>query len=605
MWPFSNQARHHTSHLDKRGDKKLEIRNHLQRPSRTHPIPSTQLIETLQTAQQELEYLQNIDVIAVKDLITECKTFQKTLSTFINPLHGTDVQSLDVYNGNIEDAYTRLKNTVGQSPDINIRRFYFGRVHPTPALLAFENGLASNQMVDQDILRLMQRFEDTERLSMEDPVIHQWVHDMVAAVGHITVEKQWSQLLIDVMGGNTLVFIEGASEVLVMDTVSYPARAIERAETERSVTGPQEAFNEVGLTQMNLIRRRIKSPRLHFDLITTGDLTQTMVLVAHIEGITNPAIVLAVKRRLTTLKISGLQYSHALEPFLTDQRSLFPQVRSTERVDIIVRDLLQGKVAILVDNDPFVLAVPATFMDFYQTSDDYTASFWTGSMERMVRLFGLFVGLLLPPLYIAFVTVNPELLPLKFVMSIAGSRLDIPFPPLLEVLIMWVIIEVLREAAIRLPKALSNTLGTVGAIVVGTAIVKAGLVDNLMIIIITLTALGLFTSPEYVMATPWRILFWILVFSSYLFGLYGIVVALMMILGYLARMENFGVPYLSPFGPIRWRDLKDSWVKWPETALKYRPSALRTIHPRQIANAPHPSRALHLHRVQKERRSYE
>ncbi|MHB1612319.1 MAG: spore germination protein [Sulfobacillus sp.] len=563
-------------------------------------------MRTLITAEQEIERIEGLDLNRVSDLITESETLQKVLNTFIHTFNSSArAQSIDVYNGSAEDAYNRLKNTVGRSPDINIRRFYLGRIHRIPAVLVFEDGLASNQMIDQDTLALMQRYEEMESLSMQgSPAIQQFVHDSVTSVAHCTTENLWSRLLIKLMGGNTLVFIEGATEVLVVDTVSYPARAIERPETERAVKGPQESFNEVALTQMNLIRRRIKSPNLHFDLITTGELTQTMVLVAHIEGITNSDLVMAVKRRLSVVNIAGLQYSHSLTSFLvTHPRSLFPQLRSTERVDVIVRDLIQGKVAVLVDNDSFVLSLPATFMDFYQTTDDYTVSFWTASMERLIRLFGLFVGLLLPPLYIAFVTVNPELLPLKFVMSIAGSRVDIPFPPLLEVLVMWVIIEVLREAAIRLPKSLSTTLGTVGAIVVGTAIVKAGLVDSLMIIIITLTALGLFTSPVYEMATPWRILFWVLVISSYLFGLYGIVITLLMIITYLASLENFDIAYLSPFGPIRCRDLKDSWVKWPESSLNMRPSYLHTKHPPKGSNTSMTRSPLHI--VQKERDAYE
>ncbi len=608
MWPFRRHRHHHEPLRENTPDIPL-IENHLS--SRPLPAgPEAHLMDTLNTAEEELRRIRGLNITVLQDLITETKTFQNALTTFIHTIKPSknsqgsqSIQSVDVYNGSVDDAYERLKNTVGQSPDINIRRFYLGRTHRIPVVLVFEDGLAENQMIDQDTIALMQRYEDTEKLSELGPSIHQFVHDSIASVGHSTVETHWSKLLVKLMGGNTLVFIEGAAEVLVMDTVHYPARAIERPGTERAVKGPQESFNEVALTQMNLIRRRIKSPDLHFDLITTGTLTQTMVLVSHIEGVTNPELVLAVKRRLAVADVAGLQYSSTLAPYLvTRPMSLFPQLRSSERVDVIVRDLLQGKVAILVDNTPFAVTVPATFMDFYQTTDDYTVSFWTGTMERLIRLFGLFVGLLLPPFYIAFVSVNPNLLPLKLIMTISGSRQDLPFPPLLEVVIMWIIIEVLREAAIRLPKGLSTTLGTVGAIVVGTAIVKAGIVDSLMIIIITLTALGLFTSPVYEMATPWRILFWALIASAYLFGVYGIVLALVMIIAHLASLENFGVAYLSPFGPIRWRDLKDSWVKWPESTLVKRPSYLRTLTPRKWASSPRPMNNPALHKVQKQRR---
>ncbi|WP_028962783.1 spore germination protein [Sulfobacillus thermosulfidooxidans] len=603
MWPFSWLKRriHQTP-----APKAPVIEDHLddKRPLQTPP-GSEKLMNNLVITQQTLEDITGVDLGLLQDLITETKTFAKELETLENTVkqQGSTTQSLDIYNGSVEDAYNILQNTVGQSPDVIIRRFYLGRKHRVPALLVFNDGLADNQMVDQDIIFLMQRYQDAEELWENGPKIHQYVHDSIVSVGHVTVENRWTKLLPDMMGGNTLVFIQGASQVLVLDTVKYPARAIETPNTERAVKGPQESFNEVVLTQMNLIRRRIKSPALHFDPLSIGSYTKTVVIIAHIEGITNPELVMSVKRRLRGVKLDGLQYSNALVPYLTTHPlSLFPQVRSTERVDIIVRDLLLGKVAILVDNTPYPLTVPSTFMDFYQTTDDYTGNFWEASLERLVRLFGLFVGLLLPPFYVAFVSVNPDLLPLKLVITIAGSRESVPFPPVLEVLIMWIIVEVLREAAIRLPKELSTTLGTVGAIVVGTAIVKAGIVDSIMIVIITLTALGLFTSPVYEMATPWRILFWVLVFAAYFLGLYGMVLAIMMILAHLTSLENFGVAYLSPFGPMRLRDLQDSWIRLPLSLLKKRPSYLRPVKTRKMgSNIPKPMKNPQLYSTQQDR----
>jgi hypothetical protein len=469
-----------------------------------------------------------------------------------------------------------------------LRRFYIGRNQQLPALLVCEDGLSDNQMIDQDTIYLLQRYENVETLQQNPAIAHQIIHDSVVSIGHAAVETEWSKLVVDVMGGNTLLFIEGCTEVLVLDTVKYPARAISAPTTERAVKGPQEAFNEVILTQMNLIRRRIKGGQLHFDPLIIGELSHTMVVIAHVEGVTNPALVLSVKERLASVTLANLEYSNALTSVLSDNPgSLFPQVRATERADIISRDLALGKVAILVDNTPYAMTVPATFMDFYQTTDDYTGSFWEGSLERIIRFVGLFIGLLLPPLYVALVSVDPELLPTRLVVTIEGSRLGVPFPPVFEVIIMWVIIEILREAAIRLPKGLSTTLGTVGAIVVGTAVVKAAVVSDLMIVIITLTALGLFTSPVYDMATPWRVLFWFVIGASYIFGTYGIILAVVAIIAHLASLENYNVPYLSPFGPMNFRDLKDSLIRFPYAALSHRPSYLQTVNPVQRKEPKH------------------
>ncbi len=595
MWPFSR-------HKAKFNAKRSTIPSHPDQPPKSQAM---KLVETLKTSEETLEHLTGFDLGLLKDLVTETQTFSKRLEAlgldWASGNSSTPAKTLDEFSGNIEAAYDRLKSTVGQSPDIIIRRFFIGQRQQVPALLTFVDGLASNEMIDQDTVTLMQSFKGTTSLQLNPLIAHQIIHDSVVSVGHATVETKWSKLIIDLMGGNTIVFIQGCPEVLVLDTVNYPARAIPTPMTERAIKGPQEAFNEVILTQMNLIRRRIKSPNLHFDPVKIGQLSQTMVVVAHVEGVTNPELVMAIKRRLASIQIDTLVYSNTISESLSSSRSLFPQVRSTERADIVARDLSMGKVAIMVDNTPDVLTLPATFIDFYQTTDDYTASFWEASLERLVRLLGLFVGLLLPPLYIALSSVDPELLPTKLVITIAGSRVGIPFPPIFEVIIMWTIIEILREAAIRLPKGLSTTLGTVGAIVVGTAVVKAALVSDIMIVIITLTALGLFTSPVYEMAVPWRILFWFVILAAYFLGIYGIILALIVILAHLASMENFGVPYLSPFGPLRVRDLKDSWVRFPERNMVYRPVSLRTVSPKQRTRHPQkPMVSPQLHQAQKE-----
>lgn len=558
----------------------------------------------LATTEDALQGVSDIDLGMVKSVLTQAQTLGQRLEAFVDDLTSSassDPGSLDTYSGNIEAAYARLKSTVGGSADVIVRRFKIGRERPLPALLAFVDGLADSQMVDQDTILLMQRFKDAETLSKNPPQAYTLIQESVIAVGHATVKTQWSQLLVDLMGGNTLVFIGDCPQVLVLDTIKYPARSISNPTTERAVKGPQEAFNEVVLTQMNLIRRRIKSPSLRFDSMKVGILSQTTVIIAYIQGLTNPELIEAVRRRLSTMNVATVEYANTVADGLISSRSLFPQVRSTERVDMAVRALSLGKVAVLVDNTPYVLILPSTFMDFYQTTDDYTVGFWQASLERIIRLLGLFIGLMLPAFYVALTSVDPELLPTKLVITIAGSRVGIPYPPIVEVAIMWITIEILREAAIRLPKGLSTTLGTVGAIVVGTAVVKAGLVSDIMIVIITLNALALFTSPVYEMATPWRILFWVVVLAAYFLGIYGIILSALAILAHLASLENFGVPYLSPFGPLRIRDLKDSWIRAPKDTLVFRPAYLRTLHP--IKRIPHPHKPMahpQLHQTQKE-----
>lgn len=565
MWPFSRRRNGYKEPQPSSGQS-------LSAPT----SQAAALSQNVKTADAAISVTSGMDFTLLKDIITETSTLEKRLSSFTTDLAGSG--SLDAFSGNVASAYERLKNTVGQSPDIIIRRFFIGTTVKIAAVLAFVDGLSDSQIIDQDTIMVSQEYDRAYAISQDPKRAHQIVHDSVVASGHLTVETSWQKLLVKLMGGNTILFIEGTQNVLVVDTVKYPARSISTPTTERTVLGAQEAFNEVILTTMNLIRMRMKTPDLHFDNISIGTLSHTNVAIAHIEGLTNPAIVSAAKQKLSVAELAELQTGQELVPYLTDRaNTLFPLIRRTERPDVVARELSMGKIAILVDNTPFVMVMPNTLMDFYQTIEDYTMNSWYGTLERLIRFLGLFLGLLLPPLYIALTSVNPDLLPTKMVLTIAGSRVGLPLPPIFEVLTMWAIIEVLREAALRLPKELSNTLGTVGAIVVGTAIVKAGIVSPLMIVIITLTALGLFTSPSYEMAVPWRVLFWVLIVVSYFLGLYGIILALLLILAHLASLEVFGVPYLSPFGPYHGRDMRDTFVRFPEPMMAKRPTSLQPL----------------------------
>lgn len=578
MWPFGQRRRGSVPVID----------NHLADAAASddgpHPagFPSTvdasvESMGTLGSVQSTLTDINGTDPLLLKRLITESESLKGRLDALLTDLHATG-GATDSFGGNVDAAYTRIKNTVGQSPDIILRHFTVGKTLRWPALLAFADGMVDNEMVDQDTLLVMQSYDLAAKDAAEPKKIHELAHHSILTVGHIGKESSWDKILDKLTYGSALVFIHGCTDVLVLDTVKFTARSISRPDSEPSIKGPQEAFNDIILTHMNQIRRRIRTPWLHFDALEVGGYTKSTVLVCHIEGLTNPELVAHIKSRVESIDRDYVQQCNEVTSYLTGKQStLFPLVRLTERVDWAVRDLLNGKVVLMVDNDPFVASMPCTLMDFYQTSQDYVFSAWEATLVRIVRLLGLLLGLYLMPLYIALFSVDPDLVPTKLVLTIAGSRLGIPFPPIMEVIIMWVIIEILREAANRLPKELAVTLGTVGAVVVGTAIVKAGIVDPIMIVIATLSALGLFTSPTFEMTSAWRWLFWGLTFAAYMLGMYGLLLFSVGIVAYICSLESFGVPYFTPFGPLRVPDLADTWIRLPITGFTNRPVANRAV----------------------------
>ncbi len=461
VWPFDRRSH----------PRRPSVPNHLDDRRPSPPSPSAVAVAPITQSQSVLRRVQSGDPEAVRALVQEASSLKHRLDAMIADSQDTGGH-LDRFGGRVEAAYTRLKHTVGQSPDIILRRFTIGRTLAWPALLAFADGMVDNIMVDQDTVRVSELYDFAASQTTDPAAIHRHVQEAVIAIGHVTTTQHWSKLLDQLTYGSTLLFVDGSATVLVLDTVKFAARAIARADSEPSIKGPQEAFNDILLTHMNQIRRHIRTSWLKFDTLTVGGYTKTTVLVAHIEGLTNPALVATVKQRVSQVRVDEVQETNQIVERIVDRRlSLFPLARLTERVDWVCRDLLRGKVAILVDNDPFVSLVPATLMEFYQTTQDYAFSFWEATLVRMIRLIGLVLGLYLLPAYIALTSVDPDLAPTKLILTIAGSREGIPFPPVMEVIIMWIIIEILREAANRLPKELATTLGTVGAVVVGTPIV--------------------------------------------------------------------------------------------------------------------------------------
>ncbi len=293
--------------------------------------------------------------------------------------------------------------------------------------------------------------------------------------------------------------------------------------------------------------------------------------VAYIEGIANPELVTTAAERLRAIRVDGVVTSTQIGGLIRDHpRSIFPTIRATERVDITVWRLLQGAVAIMLDGDPFVLLAPAPLIDFYRTAMDYSSSWVDTSFVRMIRFLGWIFGIYLPALYVALAMVTPSILPNNLFVVMQAASIGLAFPAIIQIVLMILVIETLREAAIRLPKALSTTIGTVGAIVVGTAIVKAGLVNTQIIVMTTLTALSLFSTPVYELASTWRIINWFMLSIALVLGIVGIVLGTMAIIAVLVDMTTFGTPYFEPWAPFRAVDWHDSVVRVPWTMITHR-----------------------------------
>lgn len=423
-------------------------------------------------------------------------------------------------------------------------------------LIAYIDGLTATEMVDQDVV---QRLLGT-KLPPE-----KWDQGALTPV-HLTRATQWPDILDKLASGNTLLFAENTPFVWVVDTVQYTARSITRPQTELAVRGSEEAFTELLFTKKSQIRRNVRSAALRFWDVTVGHLQPVTVTLVSLEGLTNPALVTTAQQRLQAVQVDGLTTMTQLTGLIRDHpHSIFPTLRQTERLDFALWRLMQGAIVIMMDGDPFVAIAPAPLADFYRTAMDYSSSWPDTSFVRFIRFLGWLLGLYLPALYLALTEVNVNVLPSRLFILTQGSSAGLPFSPFVQVILMVLMIETLREAALRLPKSLSTTISIIGAIVLGTAITKSGFVDPQILVIMTLTALSLFSTPVYELAATWRIVGWILVGSSLFLGLLGLVLCTMVFMGILIDMQSFGVPYFTPWAPFRGRDWGDVLWRMPWT----------------------------------------
>lgn len=506
---------------------------------------------------------------SLRELIEALKNLDHKVSAWLSVLQKNPTASADQYVPDVEAAYQRIQAGMGRSSDVILRKIATPACPDGPVLIACLDGMADTQMVDQDII---------QRLLSSHTAPARWDETTITPA-HISKHTTWAPLLQGLASGNTLIFAPGLPFVWVVDTVKYPQRNIERPQTELAVRGSEEAFTEVLLTQKTQIRRHFLTPMLQFYDIKIGRLQHTTVSIAYVEQLTNPALVETAIRRVKAIDIDGLATSTTIAGLIRDYpRSIFPTIRATERVDIVVWHLLEGAVAILTDGDPFALLAPAPLVDFYRTAMDYSSSWIDSSFVRTIRFAGWLLSMYLPAVYVALAEVNPSILPASLYIVMQGSHAGLPFTPTVEVLLMILIIEILRESALRLPKALTSTLGTVGAIVVGTAVVKAGLVDPQIIVILTLTALSLFSTPVYELTGAWRIVSFAMLASATVLGILGIVVVSVMVMTVIIDMQSFGTPYFAPWTPFRIKEIQDAFVRPPWTTFKTRWRGFRALH---------------------------
>jgi spore germination protein KA len=324
----------------------------------------------------------------------------------------------------------------------------------------------------------------------------------------------------------------------------------------------------------SLVRRKIKDPRLWLETISIGSITKTNVTMMYLNGIAKPSVIDEARSRLKAIDIDGVLEGGYIEEQIEDSKySIFPTVFNTELPDSVAAQLLEGKVAILVDGTPNVLLVPTQFVSFVQSSEDYYQRALYSSLLRLLRFVSGFISLLLPSLYIAITTFHRDMLPTSLLISLAAQREGVPFPAFIEAVAMEITFEILREAGLRMPRAIGQAVSVVGTLVIGQAAVEAGIVSAAMVIVVSVTAISTFTVPAYSMSIPVRMLRFAFMGLAASFGLFGIIMGFFTLLLHLCSLRSFGEPYMAPLSPFIAAEQQDALIRLPRWLHFKRPSS--------------------------------
>lgn len=484
-------------------------------------------------------------------------------------------KTLDQFTGVYDVDLLKIKKELEHNWDVQFREFHIGNTGIRAAIV-FLKELCHKEMIDKHILKSLMEGLTENPTIIKGYELQQLIKNEVLPVSDLFEESTVMKSVGGVLTGATALIIDGIPSVFILGTAQGKTRNLDEPISEALVRGPRLGFTENLSVNTSLLRQQGENQHLAIIKMEVGTRIKKELVIAYIDEIAEPDLIEEVKKRISKINLDNLPESGYIEQLIEDNYlSPFPQVQSTERPDRVFAALMEGRVAILLDGTPFALIVPVTFNMLLQSPEDYYERWLPSSLIRLLRFLAAGITLFGPSIYIAFVSFHQGLIPTKLALSMMSTRQGVPFPALIEALIMEIAIEILREAGLRLPKPIGPTMGIVGGLVIGEAAVQAGIVSPIMVIVVALTAISSFAIPQYNAGISLRMLRFIAMLSAALFGLYGIILFFLFLCSHLVKLKSFGVPFVSPTVPYRAGDWKDFMVRMPLKMMKRRPKLLK------------------------------
>ncbi|NLA26856.1 MAG: spore germination protein [Firmicutes bacterium] len=490
--------------------------------------------------------------------------------------------SLKSNRAQLEEIYYRCDDIVMREFEIGTQRL--------PALLIYLEGFIDKSQTAgiMDALMLQSRLAQAGRKITPEEAFNLVVEQCLVS-GEISPADNLQQVTAGIFNGKVALFIDGADRAVIVDIKAYEHRDVAMPETEVVIRGPREGFIEELVTNLVLVRRRIKGPQLKMENMVIGEQSATSVVLAYVKGIVDEKVVEELRRRLQRIEIDAVLDSGYLESYIEeDPYSLFPTVGITEKPDVAAAKLLEGRAVILSDGSPFALTMPHLLVETFQVAEDYYGRAFYASLTRLLRIWAYFITLYLPAIYVAAQAYHPEMIPTILMVRIAGAREGIPFPAWMEAFLMLAIFELIKEAGLRMPRAVGQAVAIVGTLVLGDAAIRSGIVTPAMVIIVALSGIAGFIIPP---ASESIVLFrYPLLFAGSLLGLLGVALLNFVIFAHAVSLRSCGVPYTSPLAPSLYSEWKDVFIRTPLPLLQRRPRATvpQNLYRQPPGQTPHP-----------------
>ncbi|HZK43880.1 MAG TPA: spore germination protein [Syntrophomonadaceae bacterium] len=491
----------------------------------------------------------------------------------------------------LSDNLDNLEHLLANCSDAVIKRFKFSKSPVKDAAILYFDGLTDRNEIELNILKpLMLEMEmlAPEYLTLykaED--IFSSVKNSILSMADVIEISTLQEVSYHIASGDTVILIDGFDLALVADTRSWQMRSVETPDNEVVVFGPKEGFNETLRINTALLRRRIKSTNFKIEAMILGRVTKTDVVLCYIDNIAPEGLVNEVRERLEQIDIDAvLDTSYIKELIADNPNTIFTQFEHTEKPDKACSHLLEGRICIIVDGSPMALIAPITFPQFLISSEDYYTHYIPASLFRLLRFGAMMIALFLPALYVAIITYHHEMIPTSLYLTIAATRQSVPFPPFIEALLLELTFEMLREAGLRLPKAVGPAVSIVGALIIGDAAVRAGLVSTPMVVVVAFTGIASFVTPAYNAGIIIRVSRFGFLIAGALLGFLGIVISLVLFLTRMVSLTSFGQPYLAPIAPLNMQQITDVIVRRPWEKSNKRPYMDGMKNQTRQANSP-------------------